>query len=141
MHTERALQYTLILGTLLLAVSNAPAGAKQGEPAGAAMHVTAVVTEKAALYDCSDPTTVKDYALKGKLVERWPVLQSSKVPTPEGFLRVEVSKGVQYCVKDYAVETDQSVTRKTDCGPVTAHRTAGTRNVGEDCNADQKSKR
>ena len=141
MRMERGFRYAAIVGSLLLTVSSALAAGPTkpgGASLNAAVHVTAVLTEKAALQDCKDPTKVNRYHQKGKLAERWPVIQDP--PPPEGFLRVEVRKGEQYCVKDYAVETDQPVALKAECGPVTSQRKAGTRNVGEGCEQQQQKK-
>ena len=140
MHRERALGYAAVLSVLLLAASSAAVAEsnKTNEQARGTVHVTVVLTGKAALHDCNDPTKVKGYVPKGPLTEPWPVIQDARLPVPEGFLRVKVGAGEQYCVKDYAVETDQHINVTGDCGPVTAHRQAGTRNVGQDCNFGQK---
>jgi hypothetical protein len=53
----------------------------------------------------------------------------------DGFVEVldESGKPSTYCVKPFAVVTEQKIPVKQECGTVVAQRTGATRGLGEDC--------
>jgi len=71
----------------------------------------------------------------------WPAVVSDP---PDGWIRVTLkdkgdgrkkSEEKVYCVKAYALKTDQSIDVPAECSPAVAQRSAATRGVSEPCKA------
>ena len=103
------------------------------------VHILKLKKDKpVALYDC---------ATKAQLVPAWTPGKSQEAMASKpanGWLRVQVTgqdgKQQEYCVEDWRVVTDQAEKIKAECGTTVAQRNAGTRGVGENCEAKPAAK-
>jgi hypothetical protein len=116
-----------VVGLLLL-------GVWSGIGAEETLKVVKLRTEKVGLFDCKDSTKKSEFSKK-EFREPWPVLSTSSVTPPSGFLQVVVG-GEHYCVRAYTVETNKPIPASAECGALVAvdqPKSAATRGLGKEC--------
>jgi len=127
-----ALRLSALLVPLLLATATA-AAAQAAPEAPRPTQVKGLRTPKVALYSCADSSKKEKEVSKAEFSGPWPVDPDEKVAA--GLLPVKVN-GTVYCVRLYAVETDNPVKATSECGALVAANQPGmgaTRGVGNEC--------